>query len=494
MSVLFSVHRTNNSLKTEFDCSRHADNGLGFGIGFKRYLIIASVFLVLFLSGCTEQRVFMVPADQNLAIADVNNANFLGGISSTGFIRTNGSSTTTTSIPFAQGLSVPSNKSVSFGNSNDANAYYDGTYIHVDGAPMWIMNRLGVGPTSPPNNSGIVLQVANRGDYGSMANYTFTPTGTFPFVQNTTTEMDYNGTVSNPLIWNNYNIARLMANPSTGSTMYGVYVTYGSSSVPINQGAHTWYGFYATGPSTTNVSGTAHIDAYGLYVGSAVNTSYLNYVAAKFDGNVVVTGDLNASRVCWSDGSCQTTAAVAGVNRITAGSNIDVNANTGDVLVSFDDKNFLDTNHTWNSKQTIKDLNITGWVYGESVLFPFERSTGFTADGYLNMGGLTGTSLRGFALEKEGSIVGVTAAFNVTSGGAPPQAWQFCIAINGVATGACVPTDTNLATGNYYIKATFPRGTYDFNANSTYISCMAIELQGASTINTSTCTGRVVYN
>lgn len=89
-------------------------------------LVFGLILFSLFLFGCTEQKVLFIPndfnivdvnefsdvnflalfEDMNLNFPDTNNSLFLNGVPGSGYIRTDGSSTTTASIPFAEGLTV----------------------------------------------------------------------------------------------------------------------------------------------------------------------------------------------------------------------------------------------------------------------------------------------------------------------------------------------------------------------------------------------------
>ncbi len=74
----------------------------------------------------------------------------------------------------------------------------------------------------------------------------------------------------------------------------------------------------------------------------------------------------------FGDGQGITNLPSAPISGIFAGGNIDINANFGDVLVSFDDGNFLDTNHTINSSWLFSDENkllfdnVSQGIYGSS--------------------------------------------------------------------------------------------------------------------------------
>jgi hypothetical protein len=76
----------------------------------KKILVACLIGLVLLSLGCLNQKPILI--EQNVSIAsdvnyqlinDVNNANFLNGIPGSGYIRTDGTSTTTSTIPFSAG-------------------------------------------------------------------------------------------------------------------------------------------------------------------------------------------------------------------------------------------------------------------------------------------------------------------------------------------------------------------------------------------------------
>lgn len=97
-------------------------------------------------------------------VSDVNNADFLDGIDSTGFIRTNGSSTTTAQIPFAQGIFIPTNKKIAF------DGFFDGALISYDSATP-LLSYFGGNAQNTDDSGGSTLVQAGDGDGAGNGGY-----------------------------------------------------------------------------------------------------------------------------------------------------------------------------------------------------------------------------------------------------------------------------------------------------------------------------------
>ncbi len=117
------------------------------------------------------------------------------------------------------------------------------------------------------------------------------------------------------------------------------------------------------------------------------------------------TGFLEAKVICLN-GDCRVVWPSGEVTGIFAGGNIDVNANTGDVLVSFDDGNFISISHLWTEDQNIEKAFNPTWRTIDTT--NGVRSVLQSQDNF----GIIGTETNHDFLIATNSILAITVASN----------------------------------------------------------------------------------
>lgn len=278
-----------------------------------------------------DRNIIQWKLSSDINFPDVNNANFLNSIPASGFIRSNGSTTTTVEIPFDKGIGVCAQFSFFCSNyggpGNVPRINTDGTRLSVNGSAVSVTNAVSSDPiifdeTDP--TIGLVVD-ADDGIVGFMKDSRLYFWGEFP-------------------ISNNLYVDRFSAFlPATSET-----IDNGGSS-------NLWKSIYATN----------HYDKFGTFPKST-NIVTLNGSSQTLTGALTVNGSLSAAGQLY-------------LQRIVPALNLnDTSAGQADITITLDNNLFK-----WRRndvlvddlfRMEIKDAN--RWVSFPYVDFDINKSFG----------------------------------------------------------------------------------------------------------------------
>lgn len=288
---------------------------------------------------------------------DINSS---GSFPSGSFIKTDGTSTTTASIPFAQGLSIPNNKYLNFGDANNAQLLYNS----IDDIFSWCM---------------------------SAQCLSFDPSlGLFTFDGTVTPQDDVSGSLGRfDRKWNELWVS--------------VWRTENTSAIQDGTNDNVYMQFRNTTNQTEFLSGALFADANLFFRDSDLNISspvdgILRFSADKNlffkspDSNF--SGTVKATAFCYSDNNC--------LSQTVSGSSTDTNWQTSWTTFDANNKAYygqLKANNNWDANQVFGIIGTgANVVFNSRVAASTPRTSSFngvTGDwNFFQRGGNSGESPR----------------------------------------------------------------------------------------------------
>lgn len=258
-------------------------------------------------------------------------------------------------------------------DSGDVGFQVNQKNVAIDGQPVPRSSLYIANPLPTQSTSYAIESTVTHGSSVTAAGYSVAGFATASSVNNANTIASiYGRTLANGGSHDGNLIAGLFSggNVLSSGTITNAYGVKIIDPTTTSGGVTNLYGLFID-PVTFGGSN------YGIYVGDANTYSiWVDNGLTRLDGSLELQGDLNAND--WSgdanfnnleadfffgDGSGLTNLP-NGITGVFEGGNIDVNSNTGDVLVSLDDGNFLSFFHTWDENQLF--ANQSGICFDQS--------------------------------------------------------------------------------------------------------------------------------